>query len=119
MLKIWAPHQAIEKINQYKIFYEFSKGDLCSGLKACEKGSKGVIGLTLKKNLIHNISAKVRPQLLVKTIGQSKWGSYKFIPATFKLGHKTTREHLFDLALCAILIETFQEAKIELSLIHI
>ena len=48
MLKIWSPHQAIEKINQYKIFYEFSKGDLCSGLKACEKGSKGVIGLTLK-----------------------------------------------------------------------
>ena len=117
MLKVWSPHQAIEKINQYKIFYEFSKGDLCSGLKACEKGSKGVIGLTLKKNLIHNISAKVRPQLLVKTIGQSKWGSYKFIPATFKLGHKTTREHLFDLALCAILIETFQEAKIEKGLV--
>ena len=51
--------------------------------------------------------------MLVKVKGESKWGKYKYIPAVYKLGHRTTKEHLFDLAFCAIILETFQESKIE------
>ena len=115
--KIWSPHKAIEIINHFKTFNEFSKGDLYSGLKACEKGYKGVIGLKIKKNLYQNINAEILPQLLVKTIGKSKWGNYKYIPAVYKLGHRTTREHLFDLAFCSILLETFQGSKIDKGLV--
>ena len=39
--------------------------------------------------------------------------SYKYIPVVFKLGHRTTKEHLFDLAFCSILLEPFQKSKIE------
>ena len=115
--QIWSPHTAIKTINQYEIFKELSKSDLYSGLKACEKGSQGVIGLKIKGDLIQNINAEVYPQLLVKTIGKSKWGNYKYIPAVYKLGHRTTREHLFDLAICSILLETFQGSKIDRGLV--
>jgi len=55
--------------------------------------------------------------LLVKTKGISKWGSYKYLPAVYKLGHKTTKEHLFDLAFSSMLLESFQESKIEKGLV--
>ena len=45
--------------------------------------------------------------------GQSKWGAYKYLPVVYKLGHRTTKEHLFDLAFCSILLEPFQKSKIE------
>ena len=119
--EIWTPHQSLEVINRYKNFHKFTEGDLFSGLKACEKSSSGVIGLKVRSKLINNINAEIRPQLLKKVKGQSKWGEYKYIPVVNKLGHRTTKEHLFDLAFCSILLEPFQESKIEkgLSLIHI
>ena len=73
-LRIWSPQKSIEKINQYQSFSNFSNGDLYSGSKACEIGSKGVIGLKIKGLLIPNIIAEIHPQLLVKTVGESKWG---------------------------------------------
>ena len=115
--KIWSPHKAIEKTNQYKIFDELCKGDLYYGLKACKKGSKGVIGLKAKENIIRNINVEIHPQLLVKVFGRSKWGMYKYIPAVYKLGHRTTKEHILDLAFCAILLENFEESKIEKGLV--
>ena len=115
--KIWSPQNSIEIINRYRIFHELSNGDLYSGSKACEIGSQGVIGLKIKTNLISNINAEIQPQLLLKTIGESKWGRYKYIPAVYKLGHRTTKEHLFDLAFCSILLESFQESKIEKGLV--
>jgi len=116
-LKNWSAHKSIEKINQYHIFHKFCKGDLYSGLKACERASKGVIGFKAKNILIQNIYAETYPQLLVKTIGKSKWGNYKYIPAVYKLGRKTTREHLFELAFNGIILEVFQESKIEKGLV--
>ena len=115
--KIWSPHKSIEIINQYQIFHKLSEGDLYSGIKACVKGSKGVIGLKIKNQLIENINAEILPQLLKKVSGKSKWGEYKYMPAVFKLGHRTTKEHLFDLAFCSILLEPFQESKIERGLV--
>ena len=115
--KIWSPQKSIEIINQYQNFYKLSNGDLYSGSKACERGSRGVIGLKIKANLIHNINVEIQPQLLSKSIGKSKWGKYKYIPAVYKLGHRTTKEHLFDLAFCSILLEPFQESKIEKGLV--
>ena len=114
--KIWSAHKAIEVINQHKTFDELTKRNLYTGLKACEQGVQGVIGLKIKDILNQNIAA-VHPQLLLKTIGKSRWGNYKYIPAVYKLGHRTTKEHLFDLAICATLLETFQESKVEKGLV--
>ena len=115
--EVWSPHKAIDKINQFQIFSEFCNGEIYTGLKACENGYQGVIGLKIKGNLFQNINAEIRPQLLVKTKGKSKWGQYKYLPAVYKLGHKTTKEHLFDLAFSSMLLESFQESKIEKGLV--
>ncbi len=115
--EVWSPHKAIDKINQFQIFSEFCNSEIYTGLKACEKGYQGVIGLKIKRNLFQNINAEIRPQLLVKTKGKSKWGQYKYLPAVYKLGHKTTKEHLFDLAFSSMLLESFQESKIEKGLV--
>ena len=111
--EIWSPHQSIEIINRYRNFYKLCEGDLYTGTKACQKGSNGVIGLKVKSELINNINAEILPQLIKRVSGKSKWGKYKYIPVVYKLGHRTTKEHLFDLAFCSILIEPFQESKIE------
>ncbi len=111
--EIWSPHQSIEIVNRYKLFYKLSEGDLYAGTKACQKGSNGVIGLKVKSKLINNINAEIHPQLLKRVNGQSKWGEYKYIPVVYKLGHRTTKEHLLDLAFCSILLEPFQESNIE------
>ena len=115
--EVWSPHKAIDKINQFQIFSEFCNGEIYTGLKACENGYQGVIGLKIKGNLFQNINAEILPQLLLKTKGKSKWGQYKYLPAVYKLGHKTTKEHLFDLAFCSMLLESFQESKIEKGLV--
>ncbi|WP_041710685.1 TM0106 family RecB-like putative nuclease [Prochlorococcus marinus] len=115
--KIWSPHLSIEIINRYKNFYKISNGDLYTGTKACKKGSRGVIGLKARSKLTNNINAEIQPQLLKKVVGHSKWGDYKYIPVMYKLGHRTTKEHLFDLAFCSILLEPFQESKIEAGLV--
>ncbi len=115
--EVWSPQKAIDKINQFQIFSIFCNGEIYSGLKACKNGYQGVIGLKIKGNFFQNINAEIRPQLLVKTKGMSKWGPYKYLPAVYKLGHKTTKEHLFDLAFSSILLGTFQESKIEKGLV--
>ncbi len=115
--EVWSPHKAIDKINQFKIFSQFCNGEIYTGLKGCENGYQGVIGLKVKENFFKNINAEIRPQLLVRTKGKSKWGPYKYLPAVYKLGHKTTKEHLFDLAFSSIKLGTFQESKIEKGLV--
>ncbi len=115
--EVWSPHKAIDKINQFQIFSEFCNGEIYTGLKACKNGYQGVIGLKIKGEFCKNINAEIRPQFLVKTKGISKWGAYKYLPAVYKLGHKTTKEHLFDLAFSSILLESFQQSKIEKGLV--
>jgi len=115
--EVWSPHKAIDKVNQFQIFSEFCNGEIYTGLKACENGYQGVIGLKIKGNFFQDINAEIRPQLLVKTKGKSKWGQYKYLPAVYKLGHKTTKEHIFDLAFSSMLFESFQESKIEKGLV--
>ena len=115
--EVWSPHKAIDKINQYQNFSELCNGEIYTGLKACENSYQGVIGLKIKGKFFQNINAEIHPQLLVKTKGTSKWGSYKYLPAVYRLGHKTTKEHLFDLTFSAILLGNFQESKIEKGLL--
>jgi len=115
--EVWSPHKAIDKSKQFQIFSEFCNSEIYTGLKACENAYQGVIGLKIKGNLFQNINAEIRPQLIVKTKGKSKWGQYKYLPAVYKLGHKTTKEHLFDLAFSSMLLESFQESKIEKGLV--
>ena len=115
--EVWSPHKAIDKINQYQIFSKLCNGEIYTGLKACKNGYQGVIGLKIKGKFFQNINAEIHPQLLLKTKGISKWGPYKYLPAVYKLGHKTTKEHLFDLVFSSILLESFQESKIEKGLV--
>jgi len=115
--EVWSPHKAIDKIKQFQVFSKFCNGEIYTGLKACKNGYQGVIGLKIKGNLFQSINAEIRPQLLVKTKGKSKWGQYKYLPAVYKLGLKTTKEHLFDLAFSSMLLESFQESKIEKGLV--
>jgi len=115
--EVWSAHKAIDKVNQFQIFYKLCNGEIYTGLKACENGYEGVIGLKIKGKFFQNIYAEIHPQLLLKTKGLSKWGPYKYLPAVYKLGHKTTKEHLFDLAFNSILLESFQETKIEKGLV--
>ena len=112
-LEVWSPHKAIDKIKQNQIFSKFCNGEIYTGLKAFKNGYQGIIGFKLKGNFFQNISAEIHPQLLVKTEGISKWGPYKYLPAVYKLGHKITKEHLFDLAFSSILLGNFQESKVE------
>ncbi|KGF88513.1 TM0106 family RecB-like putative nuclease [Prochlorococcus marinus] len=115
--QVWSAHKAIDKVRQYQIFSKLCNGEIYTGLKACENGYQGVIGLKIKGNLFPNINAEISPQLLIKTKGKSKWGQYKYLPAVYKLGHKTTKEHLFDLAFSSMLLESFQESQIEKGLV--
>jgi len=115
--EVWSAHKAIDKVNQYQIFSKLCNGEIYTGLKACKKGYQGVIGLKIKGKFFQNVNAEINPQLLLRTKGISKWGSYKYLPAVYKLGYKTTKEHLFDLAFSSILLDSFQESKIEKGLV--
>jgi len=115
--EVWSAHKAIDKVKQYQIFSKLCNGEIYTGLKACKNGYQGVIGLKIKGKFFQNVNAEIRPQLLLRTEGVSKWGSYKYLPAVYKLGHKTTKEHLFDLAFSSILLDSFQESKIEKGLV--
>ena len=97
--EVWSANKAIDKVNQYQIFSKLCNGEIYKGLKACKKGYQGVIGLKIKGKFFQNINVEIHPQLLLRTKGISKWGPYKYLPAVYKLGHKTTKEHLFDLFL--------------------
>ena len=109
-LKSCSPHTSIKLINETSNFSKFTKGNLSSGLKSCERGIQGIVGLRIKTNLNEKYQVEVYPPLIVKTSGKSKWGEYKYIPAVSKLGRKITKEHLFDLALCSISLESIQES---------
>ncbi len=115
--KSWSAQNSIQLINQHKNFNLLTKGNLFSGLKACERGYEGVIGLKISQTLKEDLNAIAYPPLLIKSKGRSKWGEYKYLPVVSKLGHKTTKEHYFELALCAILLESFEEVSIDNGLV--
>ena len=115
--EVWSAHKAIDTVKQYQTFSKLCNGEIYTGLKACKQGYKGVIGIKIKGKFFQNFNAEIHPQLLFRTKGISKWGSYKYLPAVYKLGHKTTKENLFDLAFSSILLESFQESKIEKGLV--
>ena len=47
--KSWSAQSSIQLINQHKNFNLISNGNLFSGIKACERGYKGVIGLKINQ----------------------------------------------------------------------
>ncbi len=116
-LKTWSAQQSIHLITEFSNFNQFTDGDLFKGKKACEKGVKGVIGIKIRDKFKNDLKIEINPSLLIRTNGDSIWGKYKYLPAVSKLGRRTTREHLLDLALCSIFIEKFQKAKIEYGLV--
>ena len=116
-VQTWSAQKSIQMITEYENFNKFTNGNLYSGYKACEKGFQGVINLKIKDKIYEDIDIEIHPHLLIKTKGKSIWGEYQFIPATSKLGRKTTKEHLIDIAFCSISIEKLQKAKIDYGLV--
>ena len=116
-LKSWSAQKSIHLITEFNNFNKFTQGKLFHGEKGCEKGFQGVIGLKIKDKLNSGLEIEIQPSLLVKTKGKSIWGKYKYLPAISKLGRRTNKEHLIDLALCSILLEKFQQGKVENGLI--
>ena len=116
-LKTWSAQQSIHLITEFSNFNQLTNGDLFKGRKACEKGAKGVIGIKIRDKLKKDLNIEINPSLLIRTNGDSIWGKYKYLPAVSKLGHRTTREHQIDLAICSIFIERFQKAKVDYGLI--
>ena len=49
--KTWSAQRAIHLITEFKNFEKYTQGELFNGIKACEKGYKGVIGLKIKSQL--------------------------------------------------------------------
>tara|TARA_Y100000589_G_scaffold217667_1_gene205255 strand:+ start:4655 stop:6058 length:1404 start_codon:yes stop_codon:yes gene_type:complete len=116
-LQNWSLQKSIHLINEDNNFKLFSKGELSKGREACKKGYECVLGFRINMKLNHNLRIEVNPALLVKIEGESIWGGYKYIPAISKLGKKTTTEHILDLALCSIMLEKYQNTKIENGLV--
>jgi len=108
---------SIQSYTQFKTFEKFTKGNLFQGLKACERGYQGVIGIKIIDKLNDKLIIEANPSILIKTKGQSIWGKYKYLPATSKLGNRTTKEHLIDLAINSIVLEKFQNAKVNYGLV--
>ena len=115
--KKWSAQSSIQLVTQYKNFNLLTNGNLFGGLKACEKGYEGVLGLKISQQLRDGVNAVAYPPLLIKSRGQSKWGQYKYIPVVSKLGRKTTKEHLSELAFCSILLECIEGVKIDSGLV--
>ena len=115
--KTWSPHVSIQLITQIKNFRQLTSGELKSGVKACEEGSKGVLDVKIKSKFKKDIYIEVYPQLLLRTEGKSKWGEYKYIPVVSKLGRRTTKEHILDLAFCSVLLEKLEQTNIEKGLV--
>ena len=116
-LQTWSAQKSIHLITEFNNFNKLTGGNLFYGIKACEIGFKGVIGLKIKDEIKKDLNIEIKPSLLIKTKGNSIWGNYKYLPVISKLGRRTTREHQIDLALCSIVLEKFQKAKVEYGLI--
>ena len=50
--EVWPAHKAIDKVKQYQIFSKLCNGEIYTGLKACENGYQGVIGLKNQRESI-------------------------------------------------------------------
>ena len=111
--KSWSAQNSIQNFVEFKTFEEYTEKSLFSGLKGCEDGYMGVIGIKIHYNFKKDLESVITPSLLKKVKGESLWGKYKYIPAISKLGNRTTKEHLFDLALSSIAIEKFQNSKVD------
>ena len=115
--QVWSPHNAIQSLTQYRNFQILTNNDLFFGKKGCEIGTDGLIGFKVQNKLGNYSNVEICPPLLKKVDGKSKWGDYKYIPVISKQGKKTTKENLIELSICAIIVEAFQESKIEKGLV--
>ncbi len=115
--KSWSAQNSIQKYVEFKTFEEFTENSLFSGLKGCEEGYIGVLGIKIHYELKNDLGIVVNPSILIKIKGESIWGKYKYIPAISKLGNRTTKEHLFDLALSSIALEKLQNSKVDHGLV--
>ena len=116
-LRNWSPQKSLQIVQEFNNFKKFTGGDLYKGIKACERGYKGVIGYKIETKIIGDFDIEVNPSILIKIKGNSIWGDYKYIPAVSKLGKRTTIEHLLDLALCAIVLEKTQLSQVDYGLV--
>ena len=77
--KSWSAQNSIQNFVESKTFEEYTDNNLFSGLKGCENGYMGVLGIKIHHNLKQNLEIIVNPSILKKEKGESIWGKYKYI----------------------------------------
>ncbi len=110
--RIWSAHRVLQLDHQHRSFSALIPTKAEKGIKACEKGCDGIIGLRLKGIGPSGVHLEAHPPLLQKIKGESRWGKYQYMPVIARQGHKITREHRLALSLSGLLLENFQKASV-------
>ena len=110
--KNWNVHQRLQLDHQQKSFAALIKTEPGIGIKACQKGINGILGLKLTMKLANGDFLQSTPPLLQKISGQSIWGNFSYRPVLARQGKKTTRELRQALTLMTVLLEPMQKATV-------
>ncbi|WP_269622349.1 TM0106 family RecB-like putative nuclease [Prochlorococcus marinus] len=110
--KVWTAHRALQLDHQYKSIQQFLNTTPGKGVKACQRGDIGVIGLRLRRVGPTDIYLEGHPTMLYRIEGSSCWGNYSYIPIIVRQGHRLTRENRLAIALWAYLLEEFQQGQV-------
>ncbi len=115
--RLWTAHRTIQLNDQQQGFTYLIESKPKRGVKACEEGTAGVVGIRLKGTLNSGQVIEAHPPLLQRIEGESRWGNFAYRPVLWKQGKRLTREHRLGLSLVGLLLEPFQKAEVPEGLI--
>ncbi len=115
--RVWTAHRALQLDHQQRSFAELITREKGKGLKACEIGFEGVMGIRLKGLGPSGELIEAHPPLLQRIKGESRWGKFAYRPVLARQGRKVTREHRLGLTFSGILLEQLQESKVSSGLL--
>ncbi|WP_320668283.1 TM0106 family RecB-like putative nuclease [Prochlorococcus sp. MIT 1307] len=110
--RVWSAHRALQLDHQQRCLAELLPMKAGKGLRACQQGKKGVIGLRLKGVGPSGELLEAHPPLLERMGGECKWGKYVYRPVLTRQGRKITREHRLTLCFVGLLLEQVQKASV-------
>ncbi len=115
--RLYTAHRTLQLDDQQRSFMALLPGKPGHGLKACERGDAGVVGLRLRgflqnDSLLEGVALEAHPPLLQRVNGSSHWGGFAYRPVIARQGRRLTREHRLPLALAGRLLATFQSSEV-------
>lgn len=115
--RLYTAHRTLQLDDQQRSFMALLPGKPGHGLKACERGDAGVVGLRLRGflqngSLLEGVALEAHPPLLQRVKGSSHWGGFAYRPVIARQGRRLTREHRLPLALAGRLLATFQSSEV-------